>query len=129
MRSMTVISSIACSVLLIIPNLVFAETTAIRTMADITMNLQHYPSDSDKQKLAAIINSDDSSESEIAVAAAISKIEHQVAAVDKEKLNAIIGDDSTPDELRTVASILIKVMHIPTQSDIEKLKEIVAAND
>jgi hypothetical protein len=127
MRSTTIFSSIACSVLLTITSLVFAGTVATRTMADITMNLSHFPSDSDKQKLAAIINSDDSSESEKAVAAAISKIEHQVSDGDKEKLKSIVGDDATPAELRAVASVLINVMHTPTESDIEKLKEIAAA--
>jgi hypothetical protein len=124
MRCIKVLSSIACSVLLISTNLVFAESAAVLTMADITMNLNHFPSDSDKEKLAAIISSDDSSESEVAVAAAILNIEHQVAAADKEKLNAIIGDDSTSAELRAVASVLVTVMHTPTQSDIDKLAEI-----
>ena len=121
----TVISSIiACSILLIITNLAFADAAATRTMADITMNLNHYPSDSDKQMLAAIANSDDSSESEIAVATAISNIKHQVTAGDKEKLNSIIGDDSNPAELRAVASILISINHRPTESDIEQLRKI-----
>ncbi len=121
MKSTTISSIIACSVLLIITNLAFADTAEIRTMADITMNLNHFPSDSDKQMLAAITNSDDSSESEIAVATAISNIKHQVTAGDKEKLHSIIVDDSIPAELRAVASILISINHRPTESDIEQL--------
>ena len=124
MKSTVISSIIACSVLLIITNLAFADAASIRTMADITMNLNHYPSDSDKQILAAIANSDDSSESEIAVATAISNIKHQVTAGDKEKLNSIIGDDSNPAELRAVASILISINHRPTESDIEQLRKI-----
>ncbi len=121
----TIISSIiACSVLLIITNLAFADAAAIRTMADITMNLSHYPSDSEKQTLAAIAKSDDSSESEIAVATAISNMKHQVAAGDKEKLNSIIADDSAPADLRALASILISINHKPTESDTEQLKKI-----
>ena len=111
MKSANIASIIVCTILLIVTDLAFADTAAIRTMADITMNLNHFPSESDKQMLAAIINSDDSSESEIAVATAISNIEHQVAAGDKEKLHSIIVDDSIPAELRTVASILISVNH------------------
>ena len=122
------VSIIACSVLLIISDLAFADTAAIRTMADITMNLNHFPSDSDKQTLAAITNSDDSSESEIAVATAISNIKHQVAAGDKEKLHSIIVDDSIPAELRAVASILISINHKPTKSDIEQLRKIASGH-
>ncbi len=77
MRFIKVLSSIACSVVLISTNLVFAESAAVYTMADITMNLNHFPSDSDKEKLAAIVSSDDSSESEKVVAAAILNIEHK----------------------------------------------------
>ncbi len=128
MKSTIIVSIIACSVLLIISDLAFADTAAIRTMADITMNLNHFPSDSDKQMLAAITKSDDSSESEIAVATAISNIKHQVAAGDKEKLHSIIVDDSIPAELRAVASILISINHKPTKSDIEQLREIASGS-
>ena len=124
MKSTIIVSIIACSVLLIISDLAVADTATIRTMADITMNLNHFPSDSDKQVLAAITNSDDSSESEIAVATAISNIKHQVAAGDKEKLHSITVDDSVPAELRAVASILISINHKPTKSDIEQLRKI-----
>ena len=121
MKSTVISSIIACSVLLMITNLAFADAAAIRTMADITMKLNHYTSDSEKQTLAAIAKSDDSSESEIAVATAISNLKHQVAAGDKEKLNSIIADDSVPEDLRAVASILISINHRPTESDIEQL--------
>ena len=124
MKSTNIVSTIACSVLLIITNLAFADAAAIRTMADITMKLNHYPSDSEKQTLAAIANSDGSSESEIAVATAISNMKHQVTAGDKEKLHSIITDDSAPADLRAVASILISINHKPTESDIEQLKKI-----
>ena len=124
MRSSKIISCIAYSVFLMIANPVLADMSATRTMADITISLKHFPSDEDKQELTAIINSDDSSEYEIAVATAISKFQHSVTAADKEKLNSIIADTSTPHGLRTVASALLRITHSPTQSDIEKLQEI-----
>jgi len=126
-KSKNIVSIIACSVLLIITNLAFADAAATRTMADITMKLNHYASDSEKQTLAAIAKSDDSSESEIAVATAISNIKHQVTAGDKEKLHSIIVDDSIPEELRAVASILISINHRPTESDIEQLGKIASS--
>ena len=129
MKSINIVSIIACSVFLIITDLAFADTAAIRTMADITMNLNHFPSDSEKQMLVAITSSDDSSESEIAVATAISNIKHQVTAGDREKLHSIIVDDSAPAELRAVASILISINHKPTKSDIEQLRKIASGPD
>jgi len=124
MKSTVISSIIACSVLLIITNLAFADAAATRTMAEITMNLNHYPSDSEKQTLAAIANSDDSSELEIAVATALSNLKHQVTASDKDKLNSIIADDSAPADLHALASILISINHRPTESDIEQLRKI-----
>ncbi len=121
MKSINIVSIIACSALLMISSLAFADTAATRTMAEITMKLNHYPSDSEKQTLAAIAKSDGSSESEIAVATALSNMKHQVAAGDKEKLHSIIADDSVPEELRALASILISINHKPTESDIEQL--------
>jgi len=128
-KSTLIFSIIAGSVLLVMTNPAYADTAAIRTMADITMNLNHFPSDADKKMLAAITDSDDSSESEIAVATAISNIKHKVGTSDKEKLNSIIEDESTPTELRTVASVLISINHTPTKSDKERLKKIAAGAD
>lgn len=124
MKSTNIVSIIACFVLLMISSLAFADAAATRTMADITIKLNHYPSDSEKQTLATIASSDDSSESEIAVATALSNMKHQVAAGDKEKLHSIIVDDSVPEELRALASILISINHRPTESDIEQLGKI-----
>ena len=124
MKSTNIVSIIACSMLFMISSLAFADTAATRTMADITMTLNHYPSDSEKQTLMAIAESDDSSESEITVATGISNMKHQVAAGDKEKLHSIIADDSAPADLRALASILISINHKPTESDIEQLKKI-----
>ena len=124
MNSKNIVSIIACSVLLMISSLAFADSAATRTMADITIKLNHYPSDSEKQTLAAIAKNGDSSESEIAVATAISNMKHQVAAGDKDKLNSIIADDSVSEDLRAVASILISINHRPTESDIEQLGKI-----
>ncbi len=124
MKSINIVSIIACSALLMISSLTFADTAVTRTMADITMKLNHYASDSEKQTLAAIAKSDDSSESEITVATAISNMKHQVTAGDKEKLHSIITDDSAPADLRALASILISINHRPTESDIEQLGKI-----
>jgi hypothetical protein len=105
----------------------FADSEAIRTMATITKNLNHFPSDADKQELASIINSDESSAAEIAVASAISDIEHKVSESDRTELQSVIDDDSAPDDLRELASILMTINHSPSESDVEKLGRIASA--
>jgi hypothetical protein len=126
MKTATTVSRIICPALLIFAGLAFADSAAIRTMADVTMNLNHYPSDSDKQKLSAITTSDDSSKSELAVATAIMNIQHKVTEADKDALKSIIGDESAPAELRQLAGILVTINHRPTESDVTKLATIAA---
>jgi hypothetical protein len=126
MKTMTTVFSIVCTAALIFTGIAFADSTAIRTMADVTMNLNHFPSDSDKQKLSAISSSEDSSQSELAVATAIMNIEHHVTAADKETLNSIIGDESAPAGLRALAGILVNMNHRPSESDVAELATIVA---
>lgn len=129
MKTKISVLSIVCSALLIFTSSAFADSAAVRTMADVTMNLNHFPSDSDKQKLSAITDSDDSSKSELAVATAIMNIKHHVTEADKQMLNSIIGDESAPAELRELAGILVNINHRPTESDVEKLAAIVADSD
>jgi hypothetical protein len=128
MRTNTIVLSIVCAAPLIFTSIACAESATVQTMADITMNLSHFPSDSDKQKLSAIISSGDSSKSELTVATAIMNIEHRVTDADKKMLNSISGDESAPAELRTLAGILITINHGPSESDSAKLAEIVAAS-
>jgi hypothetical protein len=116
-----------CCVAFLAAPVAFAESEAIRTMATITKNLNHFPSDADKQKLANIINSDESSEAEIAVASAISDFEHKVSESDSAELQSVIDDESAPAELRKLASILMTINHSPSESDMEKLDRIASA--
>ena len=117
---------LACFALLLLASLSFAESAAVSTMADITMNLNHFPSDSDKQKLMAITNGDLSSESEQAVASAILNLQHRVRDADKKILNSIISDGSAPADLRELAAVLVNINHSPSDSDVEKLAALVA---
>ena len=126
MKTATTVSRIICPALLIFAGFAFADSAAIRTMADVTMNFNHYLSDSDKQRLSAITTSVDSSKSELAVAAAIMNIQHKVAEADKEVLNSIIGDDSVPAGLRQLAGILVTINHRPRESDVTMLATIAA---
>jgi len=126
MRSIATITSIACSALLILSGPVFADAATVRTLAGISMHLQHFPGEADKQKLAAITAADDSSAAEKAVASALARFEHHVTPADKEKLEAVAADESVPADLRTVAGILVTVNHTPSAADAETLDKIVS---
>ena len=97
--------------------IVLADDAAIKTMARITMSLNHFPSDDDKAALKGIIDSDDSTEEAADIAMAIANIEHKVLEKDTDRLEGIIGDDSAGADARTLASILLRINHTPSDED------------
>jgi hypothetical protein len=97
--------------------IVLADDAAIKTMARITMSLNHFPSDDDKATLKGIIDSDDSTEEAADIATAIANIEHKVLEKDTDRLEDIIGDDSAGADARTLASILLRINHAPSDED------------
>jgi hypothetical protein len=99
------------------PGLVLASDGAIQTMARITMNLNHYPSDDDKVALKGIIDSDNTSDEEADIAMAIANMEHKVQDKDTERLTDIVDDDSSPADARSLASILLRINHSPSDAD------------
>lgn len=94
-----------------------AETETIRVLAQITKNLNHYPSDEEKATLNAIIESDYSSEEEAAIAMALANMEHKVTAADAERLADIVDDDFANDAARKLAGILLNINHSPSDED------------
>ena len=122
MRKNIVLSTIAMLTLMPLSQISFADDAAVGTMADIVINLKHFPSDADKAKLSSIAEGSDSSEA--AVATAIANIEHKANAADKEKLSAIVADESASAQLRDVASVVLALNHMPSESDIAKLEKI-----
>lgn len=96
-----------------------ADSEAIRTMANITMSLNHFPSDDDKAKLKSIVDSEDSSEEEASIAMALSNVQHKVTEADAERLQDIVDDDMSDEEARKLAAILLGINH--TASDADKL--------
>ncbi len=125
MRKNTVISAIVVFTFLPVTQLAFADDSATGAMAEILISLNHFPSDSDKQRLSEIVDNSDSSKAEIAVATAIANIEHRAKDADKEKLTVIVADESASFQLRDLASVVLALNHTPSATDITKLASLV----
>lgn len=97
--------------------LAHAESDAIETMAKITMNLNHFPSDDDKAALEAIVDSDESSEEEAAIAMALTNLQHKVTEADAERLTAIVEDPESDASARELAGIVLKINHAASADD------------
>jgi hypothetical protein len=118
---------LACAVLFSAP-FSLAGDADVRTMAEIVLNLNHFPSDADKEKLAAIIDNEDSSEDEVTIATAILNVAHQASESDKEALDMIVTDDSVSPSVQALASAVLNVSHKATDEDIAKLKMIASGS-
>jgi hypothetical protein len=81
------------------------------------MNLDLHPSDADKAVLAAIIESDDSSEEEVALAMALANMEQKVNAADAERLLDIVDDDLSDESARKLAAVLLRINQRPSDQD------------
>lgn len=102
---------------LLAAGLAYADSAAIRTMARITMSLNHFPSDDDKASLKAIVDSDESSEEEAAIGLALSNMKHKVTEADAERLAAIVDDPASDASAQKLASILLKINHAASEED------------
>lgn len=98
---------------------------ATQALATITMNLDHRPSDADKQQLAAIAAGDGAA---AAIAAAMLKLEHRLGESDKEELGAIAADESVTPELREIAGILVGINHRPSEEEKATLAKIAGSD-
>lgn len=99
-----------------------ADGGAVKTMAKILVDLNHFPSDADKQKLEAIIEDDASNDNERTVASALLNMQHQVSGDDKAALEALAGDNTADKKLRSLAEVLANVNHAPNDAQKETLK-------
>ena len=77
-----------------------ADQAAVATMANIVIQLKHFPSDADQAALASIVESAESNDAEKQIATAISNIEHKAKPADRENLAAIIADDGASVSVR-----------------------------
>jgi hypothetical protein len=81
------------------------------------MDLDQHPTEEEKGILKAIIDSDDSSEEEAAIAMALSNIEHKVKPADAERLADIVDDDLSDASARRLAEILLRINRSPGDDD------------
>lgn len=123
--SKTILAGVSVA-LLLATGVVTAGGHALKTMAEITMNLNHYPSDAEKAELKAIIDSDDSSEEEAAIAMALSNMQHSVTEKDAERLADIVDDDAADASARKLAGILLSINHRPSDDDKKALAALAA---
>jgi|GEM_PF-1564069 len=100
------------------------QTTPVQTVARILLNLNHYPSAMEKEKLQAIAGNSENSKAIQTIAMAIHDMQHSVSAGDKGKLQAIIDSADASNSEKTLAEILIGITHMPGNEAKDKLAQL-----
>ncbi len=103
-----------------------AEDSSAETMAVILVDLNHFPTDAEKETLRAIVDDEAASEQERAVARAMINLQHKATAADKEKMKAIMDDESASANLRELAGIVYRLDHKPNDTDKAWLTELIS---
>lgn len=100
----------------------------IATITNITMHLQHYPSDQEIGVLRQIANDPKATEGERILAGALMRMRHQVTADDAARLHDLKTNDEAAADERRLAGILLGIMHHPSVEDQKQLKAILKRN-
>lgn len=89
-----------------------AQSDAVATMAGILVDMQHFPSDAQKQTLAAISNDGSNSEATRTIATAIHNIQHKAQPDDVAALKKVENSADATDAEKKLASIVLGFHHM-----------------
>jgi hypothetical protein len=108
---------------LLISNVCFASDGSVM-MAEILLDLNHFPSDDDKSYLSEIAEAPGSSADEKALAGIISRIMHKPAEADSAALEAMINSKKSTPEVKILARAILSINHKPSADSIAALEGI-----
>lgn len=97
---------------------------AVKTMANIMMHLNHFPSSSDKKVLEKITKNSQSKH-ERTIAQTMMNLQHKASSSDKVKLKEIMNDASATDHEKALAQIVHDLSHQPSRNDKHKLQAMI----
>ncbi|MBL4573908.1 MAG: hypothetical protein JKY86_12665 [Gammaproteobacteria bacterium] len=88
-----------------------ANAAAAKQIADIVVSLNHFPSDTDKAALNAIIGDDSLAAGIHAMASAVVNIEHSANMEGKTAMEALQENEEAPDRAKALAGIIASLNH------------------
>ena len=105
---------------ILMTNVCYASEATDR-MAKILISFNHFPADEDLARLEAILEDNNSSDNEKALAGIISRVAHKPAESDRSALDALGKGRSTP-AVKTLAKAVMSINHTPSAESITALK-------
>jgi hypothetical protein len=105
-----------------------AETRAVLTMAGILANLNHFPSDAEKEQLKKIVADKATTQHERVIAQALLNVQHKVIGEDRPKLEGVVKDKTTAGSVRRLAQVILNLNHTPSDAEKAELKKLAEGN-
>lgn len=87
------------------------DASALRTITNVLLTLNHFPSDADKTALMAVANDESNSRAYRVVATAVHNFQHAATDSDKEALTAIMANARTTQAARELSRIVLELNH------------------
>lgn len=97
---------------------------ALKQIADIVANLNHFPSDADKATLASISGNESYPVGLRGMASAVANINHAPTAEDKEVLAGIQANEAAPANAKELAGIIAGINHTASADAKARLAEL-----
>ncbi len=108
---MKLVTSLAFLLFLTLGQPARADESAVPTLAQILLTMQHFPSAEQKATLEGIASDEQVDTDLRIIAGAIGNIEHQVPDNERSALQGIIGDPSASDAAKTLAGAALRFKH------------------
>ncbi|MDL0432654.1 hypothetical protein QPM17_16050 [Marinobacter sp. TBZ242] len=102
----------------------FSQSDAVAKVAGILSEMQHFPSDAQKESLAAISNDSSHSDAIRTIATAVRNIQHKAQPDDVSALKEVRDSASASEAEKQLASIVLDFHHQPSDQAKEKLKNL-----
>lgn len=97
------------------------ESVAVKEIASILIDLNHYPTPSGKLTLQNIAKDPATTPHEKTIANILLNLEHKTANGDKIRLKEIIDDPTASANIKELAGIIYNLNHKPSSSDQKTL--------
>ena len=109
--------------LMILPYYTIAGDSS-SVMANILIELSHFPSATHKETLAKVLASGASADEKM-LAEIITRIAHQPGAEDKVELQRILANQDSSAAVKTIAKAILNMNHRPQDDDLQALKGLI----
>jgi len=94
------------------------------TLAGILVDMNHFPSDAEKETLAGIAGDDSVDDHLQAIASAIAGIEHTPSAAAQAELNGILASEAASQAQKTLAGAVLRFRHQVSVEDRSALEDL-----